>query len=179
MGYDDAKSFGGRAYSGMSIGGEHSWLYPDGQWRERKVAPDRWDFSFRSTKRRRRAAPEGSGAQPGTMFHWYVMAHQRVRKVDQDTYATFMEGTKWKVGHRRPHWRRWSSEYDEQVAARDKLIRVLEETLDRLKAEAAAGAPPIEGALDPAVYRQSVPEVAPPEQFHLDAFHGNDLYAED
>ena len=133
MAFDDLKTCNGRAYSGMSVGGTHEWEYPDGIWRERKVAPDRWTFTFRSAKRRMRKAPEGSGALPGTQYHWFILAHQRVRKLDQDTYATVMEGIKFKVAHRRPHWRRWSTEYPDQEPEREVLIRILEEQLAELK----------------------------------------------
>lgn len=151
MGYDDAKSHRGRRYTGMRVGGHHDWTYEGGRWQETKLAPDEWSFSFASPKHRRWKAPEGSGAPPGTMFHWLLVAHQRVRKVDEDTYETFMEGAKWKLAHRRPQWPRWSSEYPGQPDARRRMIAVLEETLERLKAEAAAGAPRIEAMLDPAV----------------------------
>lgn len=147
MGYDDPKRHGERTYSGMSVGGAHDWTYPDGRWRERKVTPDRWEVHFRSAKTRRRPAPVGSGAPPGTMFHWLVLGHQRVRKVDQDTYQTLLEGVKWKIGHRRPHWRRWSTEYPEQASARERTIQALEDALERLKAERDADSPPLEETL--------------------------------
>jgi hypothetical protein len=136
--FDDLKEFGGRVYSGMAIGGEHTWLYPDGLWQERKVAPDQWTFTFSSMKRRTRSAPEGSGAPVGTGYHWFILAHQRVRKRDRDTYETVMEGIKFKVAHRRPHWRRWSTEYPDSEPERAILIRILEEELARLK----SGYPP-------------------------------------
>lgn len=147
--YDDAKTHEGRAYSGMRVGGSHDWDYPDGRWQETKVAPDRWDVRFESLKRRRRAAPEDSGAAPGTMYHWLVLGHQRVRKLDADTYATLLEGVKWKIAHRRPHWRAWSSEYPEQPSARRKTIEVLEAALTELRAEEAARAAPLEATLSP------------------------------
>lgn len=149
MAYDDAKEHDGRAYSGMAVGGVHDWDYPDGRWIEQKVAPDRWSVRFESSKRRRRAAPAGSGAAPGTRFHWYLAGHQRVRKIDEDTYRTLFEGTKWKVGHQRPHWRKWSTEYPDQMSARERVIQALEDTLRELKADAAAEAPPLESLLSP------------------------------
>jgi hypothetical protein len=84
--FDDLKKFQGQVYSGMSVGGTHIWEYPHGIWREQKVAPDRWAFSFRSDKKREHKAPEGSGALPGTQYHGFILAHQRVRKLDQDTF---------------------------------------------------------------------------------------------
>lgn len=133
MAYNDLKRFQGQAYSGMSVGGEHRWIYPRGTWHEKKVAPDRWDFNFTSFKEREEGAPEGSGAPPGTQYHWYLLAHQRVKKIDQDTYATFMEGQKYKVAHRRPYWRHWSTEYPGQASERERLIAILEDALARLR----------------------------------------------
>jgi hypothetical protein len=156
LSYDDAKEFEGRLYSGMSVGGRHRWDYTDGAWEEQKLAPDAWSFTFRSPKRRARAAPAGSGAPVGTMFHWFLLAHQRVRKVDENTYETFMEGSKWKLAHKRPAWRRWSSEYRPQPTARDKMIEVLEDALARLKLDRAARAPRLEALLDPGVYGEDV-----------------------
>jgi hypothetical protein len=127
------KTFRGKVYSGMSIGGTHDWEYPHGVWHEEKVAPDRWVFSFRSEKKRARKAPEGSGALPGTQYHWFILAHQRVRKLDQDTYETVMQGVKYKVAHKRPSWRRWSTEYPDSEPERQILIRILEQYLAELK----------------------------------------------
>lgn len=134
MAYDDLKEFEGEAYTGMPVGGEHSWIYPNGLWRERKVAPDAWTFTFTSLKERERSAPPGSGPPPGTRYHWYLLAHQRVRKIDEDTYHTFMSGTKYKLAHKRPHWRRWSCEYPDQASEPERLIAILEATLARLRA---------------------------------------------
>src|SRR5512139_2687910 len=127
------KTFKGKVYTGMSIGGTHTWDYPHGVWQEQKVAPDRWLFSFRSEKKRSRKAPEGSGALPGTEYHWFILAHQRVRKVDQDTYETIMQGVKYKIAHKRPYWRRWSTEYPDNEPEREILIRILEQYLTELK----------------------------------------------
>jgi hypothetical protein len=140
MAFDDLKTFHGQVYSGMSIGGSHVWDYPHGVWKEEKVAADRWVFTFRSEKKRTRKAPEGSGALPGTRYHWFILAHQFVRKVDQDTYETVMEGTKYKVAHRRPYWRHWSTEYPDKEPEREVLIRILEEYLAGVK-EGTASAP--------------------------------------
>jgi hypothetical protein len=137
--YDDLKEFDGRTYSGVSIGGEHVWRYPDGLWQERKVAPDRWIFTFSSLKRRTRSAPEGSGSAVGTGYHWFILAHQKVLKRDKDTYETRMEGVKYKVAHRRPHWRHWSTAYPDHEPERDILIRILEEQLEELKSGSGSG----------------------------------------
>ncbi len=131
--FDDLKEFDGKVYSGMPVGGEHRWEYPGGIWQEQKVAPDRWIFTFSSLKRRAREAPEGSGVPVGTGYHWFILAHQKVRKLDKDTYETSMEGVKYKVAHRRPHWRGWSTEYPDHEPEREVLIRILEEYLAELK----------------------------------------------
>jgi len=137
MRFDDLKEFDGHAYSGMPVGGGHTWHYTDAIWRERKVAPDRWEFSLKSIKRRDRHAPPGSGAPPDTLYHWYLLADQRVRKIDEDSYTTFMSGLKYKVAHKRPHWRRWSCEYPEQPSETERVIEILRDTLSRLDPEPA------------------------------------------
>lgn len=133
MAYDDLKSFRGQKYTGMRVGAEHVWAYPNGVWRERKVAPDRWDFTFASPKERKRAAPVGSGVPPKTQYHWYLLAHQRVRKVNQDRYLTSMNGVKYKIAHKRPHWRKWSSQYPDQPSERERVIAILEEAVAQLR----------------------------------------------
>ncbi len=133
MVYDDLKEFEGETYTGMPVGGEHSWIYPNGLWREQKVGPDRWEFTFTSIKERERSAPAGSGVPPNTQYHWYILAHQRVRKIDEDSYHTFMSGVKYKLAHKRPYWRRWSSEYPDQRSERERVIAILEATASRLK----------------------------------------------
>lgn len=133
MAYDDIKEFNGRKYMGMPIGGTHVWNYPNGTWKEEKVEPDSWVFEFQSIKRRRKAAPKNSGAPINTQYHWYILADQRVRKVDKDTYETVMEGIKHKLSHKRPYWRKWSSEYQNNTSDRDRIIAILEEMLKLLK----------------------------------------------
>lgn len=135
MAYDDLKEFDGEAYSGMAVGGRHVWHYTDAVWREEKVAPDRWDFTLTSVKRRDEAAPAGSGAPPLTEYHWYLLAHQWVRKIDADSYHTFMSGVKYKLAHKRPHWRQWSDAYAGNETSREAVMGILEDTLGRLRSE--------------------------------------------
>src|SRR2546430_16900626 len=117
----------------MAVGGEHTWLYPNGLWKETKVAPDRWDFTFSAIKERERSAPPGSGVPVGTQYHWYVLADQRVRKIDADSYTTIMSGVKYKIAHKRPHWRKWSSEYPDQKSDPARVGAALDEGLPRLR----------------------------------------------
>jgi hypothetical protein len=134
MAYDDLKEFDGETYSGMAVGGRHVWRYTDAIWREEKVAPDRWDFTLTSVKRRDEPSPPGYGAPPLTEYHWYLLAHQWARKIDADSYRTFMSGVKYKVAHKRPHWRAWSDEYPGNPTSREAVTAILQETLDTMTA---------------------------------------------
>ena len=133
MAYDDLKVFDGEEYSGMPVGGRHTWHYTDALWRETKVAPDAWEFTLTSVKKRDRPAPAGSGAAVFSEYHWYLLAHQWARKIDTDSYTTFMSGMKYKVAHKRPHWRAWSSTYPGRDAERDRIVGILEAALARLR----------------------------------------------
>lgn len=132
MAYDDLKEFNGRKYMGMSIGGSHVWIYPNGTWKEKKVNPDSWVFKFQSMKKRSKKAPINSGAPVNTQYHWYILADQRVRKVDKDTYETVMEGVKHKLSHKRSYWRKWSSEYQNNISDKERIISILKDMLKRL-----------------------------------------------
>lgn len=85
-GYDALKSYNGQVYSGMAIGGSHTWNYQPGVWKETKVEPDKWDIDFQTNKIRNHKAPVGSGAPVGTEYHWYLVVHQHVKKIDANTY---------------------------------------------------------------------------------------------
>jgi hypothetical protein len=141
--YDDLKVFNGQRYTGMRVGGQHTWIYPNGLWRERKVAPDEWEFTFSSIKMREQSAPPGSGALLNTQYHWYILAHQVVRKIDGDSYSTMMSGAKFKLAHKRPHWRLWSSEYPGQESEEERIKVILESTLAKLKGSNGSAEPPI------------------------------------
>jgi hypothetical protein len=75
-GYNALKSFNGQYYSGMAVGGSHTWNYDGGVWHETKEEPDLWKIDYKTTKRRARKAPEKSGAPVGTEYHWLIVAHQ-------------------------------------------------------------------------------------------------------
>jgi hypothetical protein len=64
---------------------------------EKKVTPDKWEFIYTVNKRRAGHAPEGSGVPVGTEYHWYILAHQNVRKLDANNYTTSMVGVKYKL----------------------------------------------------------------------------------
>jgi hypothetical protein len=61
--YNQYKDFEGRKYNGMNVGRSHKWYYDKGEWKEKKITPDKWEFSYAVTKRRAGHAPEGSGVQ--------------------------------------------------------------------------------------------------------------------
>lgn len=75
-GYNALKSHEGQLYSGMAIGGSHTWNYEPGLWKETKEEPDRWRIDYQTNKRRTRNAPKGSGAPVGTEYHWLIVGHQ-------------------------------------------------------------------------------------------------------
>lgn len=75
-GYNEIKSFNGQIYSGMAVGGSHTWNYDPGVWHETKEEPDLWKIDYKTHKRRARTAPKGSGAPVGTEYHWLIVAHQ-------------------------------------------------------------------------------------------------------
>jgi hypothetical protein len=133
MAYGDEKDYGGRKYRGMKVGGVHRWTYPDGQWTERKVSPQRWEIGFTSLKRRRTRAPDKSGAEVGSGYHWFIVAHQWAGKLDANTYATQMEGTKHLIAFRKPGWRGWTTQQRGHTSARLRTIMALEEILAELR----------------------------------------------
>jgi len=130
--YNEFKEFEGKKYSGMRVGGSHIWYYDKGEWKEKKIAPDKWEFSYVVTKRRAWHAPEGSGVPVDTEYHWYILADQNVRKIDANSYTTSMTGLKYKLAHKRTERERWNITDNAQ---RERLIQILQETIVQLKNE--------------------------------------------
>jgi hypothetical protein len=130
--YNEFKVFEGRKYTGMRVGGRHKWYYEKGEWNDKKVAPDRWEITYAVPKRRAGHAPPGSGVPLGTEYHWYILAHQNVRKLDENTYSTAMTGLKYKLAHKRAGSETWSAS---ERAQRKHLVKILQEMLDDLSAE--------------------------------------------
>jgi hypothetical protein len=139
--YNQFKSFEGQRYTGMKVGGRHTWHYDKGEWKEVKVAPDRWEFRYAVPKRRAGHAPPGSGVPVGTEYHWYILAHQTVRKLDENTYTTAMSGLKYKLAHKRAGSESWSAS---DRAQRRRLIQILREMIEDLEAEPEAGEPAVD-----------------------------------
>ncbi|HYF68801.1 MAG TPA: hypothetical protein VD884_11745 [Ohtaekwangia sp.] len=130
--YNKFKNFKGSQYTGMKIGRSHKWYYDKGEWKETKITPDLWEISYNVIKRRAGKAPEGSGVPEGTEYHWYIMAHQMVSKLNSNDYTTSMAGIKYKLAHKRADKEKWSTTAKTQ---RKRLIKVLEDTLAQLKKE--------------------------------------------
>jgi hypothetical protein len=128
--YNRLKDFEGSQYSGMKVGASHKWYYDQGEWRERKITPEEWDVYYQTTKRRAGKAPEGTGAPVGTEYNWLIVAHQRVDKLDANSYLTQLEGKKFKVAHKRSGKGKWSTTEKTQ---RKKVIQFLEQVIHDLK----------------------------------------------
>jgi len=130
--YEEYKEFNGRKYTGMKVGGSHKWYYDKGIWNEKKITPDKWELTYAVNKKRAWDAPEGSGVPVGTEYHWYILAHQNVRKLDANNYATSMTGTKYKLAHKRAGKLDWNTNDNQQ---RKQLIQILEDSIVELKSE--------------------------------------------
>lgn len=130
QGYNRLKQYQGKGYSGMRVGGTHKWYYDQGEWRERKLSPDEWEIYYQTPKRRATRAPEESGVPVGTAYNWLIVSHQRVDKLDANSYMTWMEGKKFKVAHKRASKDAWNAS---ERAQRKKVIQYLEQMIDELK----------------------------------------------
>ena len=128
--YNQFKEFEGKKYTGMKVGRTHKWYYDKGEWKEKKVTPDKWQFTSNVTKRRAGIVPEGSGVPLGTEYHRYILANQNVKKIDANSYTTSMIGLKYKVAHKRAEKNSWSSSEDAQ---RKRLIKILQMSIEELK----------------------------------------------
>jgi len=141
--YNEFKTFEGKQYTGMAVGRTHKWYYDQGEWKEKKITPDLWQFHYAVTKRRAGRAPEGSGVPLGTEYHWYIAAHQNVKKLNANDYSTSMDGFKFKVAHKRADSEKWSASDNAQ---RKRLVKFLQELIVSLESEEDPVAPPAEEA---------------------------------
>ncbi len=128
--YDDYKTYKGQQYTGMQVGRSHKWYYDKGEWHDRKVTPDKWEITYSVTKRRAGKAPEGSGVPVGTGYHWFILAHQFVHKLNADDYTTTMVGLKLKLAHKRANKNKWNVT---DSTARKHLIEGLQQFIKQLK----------------------------------------------
>lgn len=130
--YETIKNYYGKQYVGMQIGRSHKWYYDKGEWKDKKITPDLWEIRYAVTKRRAGKAPKGSGAPVGTGYHWYIMAHQEVIKLNADDYSTVLSGLKYKVAHKRAAKGNWSASVPTQ---RKTLLKFLKEMVAQLEKE--------------------------------------------
>ncbi|KAL2849584.1 hypothetical protein BJY01DRAFT_142587 [Aspergillus pseudoustus] len=135
-GYNALKSYKGQYYSGMAVGGSHNWNYDQGVWKETKEEPDLWRIDYRTNKRRARRAPQGSGAPVGTEYHWLIVGHQHVKKVDANTYETVLEGSKYKLAYKSANSNTWSVPTVKKQ--REREVELLEDARMRVQ-----GLPPV------------------------------------
>lgn len=129
-GYNQYKQFEGTQYTGMQVGRSHKWYYDKGEWKETKINPDLWEIAYSVTKRRAGKAPKGSGVPVGTEYHWYIMAHQHVKKINANDYTTTLTGLKYKLAHRRADKDNWNTTTKTQ---RKKLVKLLQEFIVQLQ----------------------------------------------
>jgi hypothetical protein len=132
--YDEFKNYEGQQYTGMKVGRSHKWYYDEGEWKETKITPDLWQFSYAVTKRRAGRAPEGSGVPVGTEYHWYILGHQNVCKLNANDYTTSMTGLKFKIAHKRADTDKWSAS---ARAQRRRMIKFLNDVIDDLEKQEA------------------------------------------
>jgi hypothetical protein len=130
--YNKFKTYKGRQYTGMAVGRTHHWYYDRSDWKEKKVEPDKWEFTYSTTKRRAGHAPEESGAPVGTGYHWFILAHQYVEKLNANDYSTQMVGLKFKLAHKRAATGQWSASDEKR---RRELIAILKNLIADLEKE--------------------------------------------
>ncbi len=156
--YNAFKTFEGMRYTGMKIGRSHRWHYDEGFWKETKITPDLWQVSYAVTKRRVGHAPEGSGVPVGTEYHWYILAHQNVTKLDANAYTTSLTGLKFKIAHKRANAEKWSAT---EATQRKRMIAFLQSVIEQLEKAPVEEAPEIaDGATDGAGAHGRVPRAA-------------------
>lgn len=136
--YDKAKEYKGERYTGMPVGRSHTWHYDSGLWKETKVTPERWELTYDVIKRRAGHAPEGTGVPVGTAYHWFILSHQYVEKLDANDYTTSMVGLKFKLAHRRADKGKWNAS---DKAQRTHLIKILQDLIKELQREPEETAP--------------------------------------
>lgn len=129
--YNRVKDYQGRQYTGMTIGRTHHWLYDKSDWKEKKVTPEKWEFAYSTTKRRAGKASAGSGAPVGTGYHWFILAHQYVEKLNANDYSTQMVGLKFKLAHKRAAGGRWSASAEKRRRDLIAILRALIADLER------------------------------------------------
>lgn len=130
--YNAVKRYEGKQYTGMKIGRMHRWNYDKSEWKEKKITPEKWEFSYDAVKRRIAHAPEGSGVPVGTGYHWFILAHQFAQKLNANDYITRMVGLKFKLAHKRVGKDDWNASGRVQ---QKHLIKILKSIIEELEKE--------------------------------------------
>ncbi len=130
--YNAFKDYKGQFYTGMKVGRSHKWNYDKGIWKETKITPERWELVYDVIKRRAGHAPKGSGVPVGTAYHWFILSHQYVEKLNADDYTTSMIGLKFKLAHKRAINNKWSAS---DATQRKHLIGILKSFIEELESE--------------------------------------------
>ena len=137
-GYNQYKKFKGQQYTGMKIGRSHTWHYDNGLWKETKITPERWELTYDVIKRRAGHAPEGSGVPVGTAYHWFILSHQYVEKLDADDYVTSMTGVKFKLAHKRANKEKWNAT---DATQQKHLVQILKDFIAEIEREPEKSVP--------------------------------------
>ncbi|KAJ5965775.1 hypothetical protein N7481_012489 [Penicillium waksmanii] len=129
-GYNALKTYQGQLYSGMAVGSSLTWKYEPGTWKETMEEPYRWRIDYQTKKLRARNAPKGSGAPVGTEYHWLIVGHQHVRKIDANSYETHLTGSNYKLAHKSVSSTSWS--IPAVQGQRDREIELLQDAQRRM-----------------------------------------------
>ena len=92
--YAGLKNTKGNIIPACEIGRSHKWSCPmnKGEWkRKTKITRDPWRIFYSVIKRRADKDTKGSGAKVGTAYHWSILAHQRVEKLNGNDYSTYYQ----------------------------------------------------------------------------------------
>lgn len=85
---------------GMKPGTGHTWTYHKGTWKEVKLTPRKWKFTYTTTKTRKgRKAPYGTGMPIGSKLHWKIIANQYALKTTPNKYKLITKGIKYRQRH--------------------------------------------------------------------------------
>lgn len=109
------KDKNGEIYTGAPVGYQHKWKYENCEWEETKTTPTLWKIQMKSIKRKKQPTKNMGTINPGTMYHWMIVADQYVMKLDENTYKTIMKGNKYKIGHKKEYWKDFSYNYKDQI----------------------------------------------------------------
>src|SRR3982751_2895751 len=74
----------------------------------------------------------------GTEYHWYVLAHQNVCKINANDYTTSLSGLKFKIAYKRADTGKWSATPQTQRKRMISFLRDVIEDLEKEQQEAAA-----------------------------------------